>query len=269
MRSLFDATGGGSPAGRYENIDLENAKKLKETMVSCGKGVGRKTSESKWATELYRCRKKYPDFDEVFRWFCANYKTNSHLRASYQSAAKFYSSFQEIRFESKNARKRRFSIPENTNVPDDLIDDLYDQARERFPEYGATDDHLRYACWEFLELCSEADEWLVNYKKAIRQRVPVLAKEVIPRVIQIMENHYNDIFLDNLQDKLDWEQWNGRLANTANNISLKHPFRFRAKLLAKMKPTIEYQQHEASVRQLIGRLQTHLTEIGEERGEGN
>jgi hypothetical protein len=243
------------------NEFLAHAKKLHNCLVQCGKGKGKRVSINKWASQLEKTNKKYPkEFEEVFGWLIANLPKLEWLRASIQSPQAFHAKFDRVVSWSTMKNKNNFTLP--SSQYDDHIEWTVDHLKFNIKNLPIGEAELKRAIYSFFEFREKLETWIDDIL------IPSTPKGTKRRLLSELSFHlgekWYDTYLERLQELMEWDDWLGKLAFTANNIENGNPqcVRFVKKILWPIK--LDAQSHSNLKTEIMFDIQTFCQEIHNE-----
>ena len=190
-------------------------------LTESGVLTGRKVSHDDWRMQLEKCAERKKNYRPVLTWFLSQYSIDKRLRAKVQSAKAFYQKFDELEWMWKQG-SGKFLIPDKPLVKMILVEKLNAEITRAVGPLPIPAVELQYACYEYLTAVAELVDILSEKKNSLRMKSSsqVASRIIIPRLIEVLEDRYTEIYIRRLRQLMKWTGWNGQLGGSPNNISL-------------------------------------------------
>ncbi len=228
MKKLFQTDDGNAVV---KQIDIDNTAKLL-TVLNKAQTARSVTPNTimQWRKTLAACRVHNADFQTIFEWVISNYTKNEYLQTCFRSATAIKTHFRELRLEYTKYSRKTLLIPETATINEELLDKTTEEVIKSLPGWGATYAHVRYAVWEYLEVCADVEELLFETQRNAHNKSQVVAEICVPAILKGMQEHYLSFYVEHITELLEWKQWYGEIAGTKLNINRQNPQRIKGLL---------------------------------------
>ena len=225
MKKLFQSDDGNAVV---QLVDIENTMRLLVVLYKAqtAKPIKPETMV-RWRKTLASCRMQHADFGMIFGWFLSEYNGNEYLQVCFKSATAIKTHFRELRLEYAKHSRKNLIVPETSSVDEDLLNSATEEVIKALPSWGVAHLHVRYAVWEYLELCVKVEEILFDIREKTANKLQVIAEICVPAMLKGVQEHYLSHYVAHITSLLEWSTWSGELAGTKLNISLQYPQRIK------------------------------------------
>lgn len=235
MKKLFQSDDGNAVV---QQVDIDNTTKLLVVLYKAqtARPITPDTMV-RWRKTLASCRVQYADFGTIFGWFLSEYTKSNYLQTCFRSATAIKTHFRELRLEYTKHSRKNLLIPETSVVDEELLNSTTEEVIKLLPEWGTTREHVRYAVWEYLLLCADVEEILLETRENTKNTHQVIAEICVPAMLSGVQEHYLSFYVNHIKTLLEWPEWSGEVANTKLNITRQWPQRIKGLLNHNIKKT--------------------------------